>query len=415
MKETDGSNILGPWPLGMTNLMRDAEIADKALRNAVNVNITRAGAAVRRSGYSQVSAGEYHSLWSDGEGFGVAVKGQNLIRLDVSSSGAVQETVLTDGMKPGLPVSYLRVNADIYYSNGDTNGRIMNGVRVPWGIESAKPPQLTATTTGGMTAGRYQVAMTYVAANGEEGGTSRATAVDVPDGGGIALSSIVQPVGSNVASIRLYVTPPNGGLFYEYGDIPLGLSTFVLSASVTLGKELQTWGNFPPPAGTAIELHNSFILIAKDKWLWYTEPYNFNAFKPLNAYQFRGPISIVSSLNNSLVAVVADVHYLLAGPDPGVFDMSESFQYKAIPGTLLTLPQRRKTWVTERGWTLYDPQGGGLTEVLSDRVWPETANQGTSYYRKENGDEFLLATLIEGSASKSLVQDYFDAEVIRRS
>jgi hypothetical protein len=311
-------------------------------------------------------------------------------------------------------MAYVLVNGEVYYSNGVITGKVSNGADLPWGVEHAEPPAAAALAYGGMRAGRYQVAITYVTASGEEGGTSRAVAVDVAEGGGIQLSAIPQPTAASVTGIRVYLTPPNGERFYEYGELADGVTSVTLGASTTLGQELQTWGLYPAPAGDVLELHNASILIGNGPWMFFTEPFYYGQYRKTNAYQFRDDISVIVSLSGSQVAVAADIHYALSGSDPAAFSLTESYEYPAVKGTVIETPDGGRAWMTRRG-LMFSAGNGSFAPRIADSVYPEEATEGAAIFREVEGEQFMVATLHDAAASTAAATDFFDAEVIRRS
>lgn len=399
----------------MNNRLRDAQLPKGALRNAVNVNIGSDGTPTRREGYEQLATGVYHSVWGEGMDWGLGVKNDALMLIEISASGALTETTLRTGLTAGRRMAYVLVNGVAYYSNGVVTGRVENGVNLPWGVEHASPPAASALSYGGMAAGRYQVAITYVFASGEEGGTSRAAAVNVSAGGGIQLSAIPQPVSSSVTGIRVYVTPPNSDRFYEYGTLSVGVTSVALAASTTLGQELATWGLHPAPAGDVLELHLGSIAIASGPYLWFTEPLHYGQYRPETVYVFRDDISLIASLSRNALAVAADIHYVLSGSDVRALALDESYECRAVRGTLVKTPDGQRAWLAQGRGMMFSNGAGGFAPRIADAVYLEEATEGAAMFREVEGQQFMVATLHDGAASAAVATDYFDAEVIRRS
>lgn len=415
MSGKEGEDIRGPWPQGMNNRLRDAQLSPKALRNAVNVNIASDGTPARRDGFDQLVDAEYHSLWGEGLDWGLVVKGNTLTLLTASSAGTVTETSLRTGLTVGRRMAYVLVNGAVHYSNGVVTGRVVDGADVPWGVEHAAPPAAAALAYGGMAAGRYQVAITYVFASGEEGGTSRAVAVNVAAGGGIQLSSIPQPTSAFVTGVRVYITPANGERFYEYGQLATGVTSVALAASTTLGAELTTWGLYPPPPADVLELHLGSIAMARGPYLWFTEPLHYGQYRPETVYVLRDDISIVASLSRSSLAVAADIHYVMSGSDVRALALDESYECKAVRGTLFKTPDGGRGWLTQGRGMMFSNGTGGFAPHIDDAVYLEEATEGAAMFREIEGQQFMVATLHDGAASTAVVEDFFDAEVIRRS
>lgn len=92
------------------------------LSTARNFYIDEHGKLHTRPGYSQVSAGSYHSLSADGDPI-LAVKGGNLVSIHVDS--AFSETVLLTGMGNGR-TTYTSFLGRKYFTNGSVIGYVLN-------------------------------------------------------------------------------------------------------------------------------------------------------------------------------------------------------------------------------------------------------------------------------------------------
>jgi len=106
---------IGPWPLGMANAMRDTEVPEEALGDAVNVNIRQDGTAVTRLAWDQVLPEAAHSMFQH-EGVTYAVVGSDLCRLD--ASGATPISVVNS------PLSWDTVNGDPVFATTQAVHRI---------------------------------------------------------------------------------------------------------------------------------------------------------------------------------------------------------------------------------------------------------------------------------------------------
>lgn len=406
-------DALGPWPLGVNNRDTDSRLPEGSLRLGFNVDVSRRGSVRRRGGYVSRQAGDYHSLWS-GDSGAFVVKSNALQKLAVSSAGAVTETALRSGLAAGRRLAYVEVGGSTYYSNGVVTGRVLSGADRPWGVEHAAAlPVLAASASGGLDAGRYQVAITYVDDRGEEGGTAAAAAVTVAQGGGISVSAIPQPVAATVATIRLYVTRANGELFERYADLATGATTATVAKTATAGAPLETWDLYPPPAGEVLELHNGSIWIASGRYLWFTEPMRYGQVKRTNVYVFPEAISIVARVSGEQLAVAADRHYVLAGSDPHALALVKAHDCRGVKGTMVRLPDGESVaWATTRGWI--DTRKGAMTEVLRDRAVLHEATTGGALYREVSGEAQFVVALHDGQTTQAFCSSYTEAEVIRR-
>src|SRR3546814_8797496 len=73
---------------------------------------------------------------------------------------------------PNARMSYVYSNGRIYWSNGQVRGFVLADKSIyPWGIDTPPiQPLLQTTATGGLDAGRYQVAITWMGDTNGDGG-----------------------------------------------------------------------------------------------------------------------------------------------------------------------------------------------------------------------------------------------------
>jgi hypothetical protein len=169
-------------------------VATLGLVDAVNGDITPQGKWRRRHGWKKLSSTGFVTAFSTRDfqrAYGVTAAG-TLVRiwpdatLDVLASGL--STVQGD---------WVEVGSQVFYLNGTDYYVIMGSTARPWGIPVCPQPTLRAAA-GNLPAGRYQVALTYMAADGREGGALAATTITLDDGSAIAVDDITQLPGYQV-------------------------------------------------------------------------------------------------------------------------------------------------------------------------------------------------------------------------
>jgi hypothetical protein len=406
-------DLRGPWLKGVNNRASNSRLPQDALRNAVNVELLADGSVRRRDGYSLVTAGAYHSLWSEND-VALVVKANALTSINYQT---LAETTLLSGLSAGRPMVYhYGPDSTVYYTNGVITGRVASGAIRPWGIEHASAqPTLTALTSGGLDAGRYQVAITYVAADGEEGGSTTAASIEVTIGGGIQAAAIPQPASSYITHIRVYVSEANGTVLYHYGDIADGTTSVTINASSTLGRQLDAQFLYPMPAGTAIEEFNGRMYVAVANQLWFSEPSYFGQRRMTNYFLFPDTITLVSRAGTSGIHVGADKLYFLDGGDPTDFNLRVLSTARSVRGTLVKKPDSNtRMWFTDRG-VVESPGNGSIEERLTEQLVIDEATEGAAMYRERDGENFMIGVLKDGTQSTAVAGDFMDAEVIRRS
>lgn len=403
-------NSLGPWPLGISNVHADYDLPQGALRDAVNVDLTLAGHARRRKGKTIRYSGEVRSLWDDGHTlYGVNANGLSYFTRAVS--GTLTATTIRSGLPITAPVAYLDYRSPldrnrVYYSNGLVNGMLVNRVNYPWGVERPNgQPLLAAAAAGGLDAGSYQVAATFVSIFGEESGTGESARVDVAAGGGITLSAIPQPADNSVTQVRLYCSDANGEIPYLHTVMPVGTTGAVLARTLSPGHALQTQFMRPPPAGSVLELHNGRIYIGAGPVLFWTEALRPGGFKYTNSVVLPASITLLASTNAGLI-VASDRTYMMPGGDPRAMSLTDIFPYGAFRGTLVRDGRReRMYWLSTQGLiqATYDGQIRNLSE---GRIVFRGGGKAAMLLREQNGIRQVIGS-IEGGEPDPLVHDEF--------
>lgn len=408
----------------MDNVSPDHAIAKDTLRSIVNCDVLDDGTLRTRSGLTLRVAGQAHSAWPpDGRGGALyAVVNGVLTRYTRAVSGALTGTLLRTGIGgPELPVAYLELAGEVYYSNGSVSGKVVAGAHRPWGVERPSgQPAVSAITSGALYAGRYQVAVTFVDNLGEESGCGLTEAIDVAAGGGIAVSKIPQPVDATVARIRVYVSEANGEVLYRYGDLAVGTTAVNLARSSTLGKALDTQFLIPPIPGTLLEAYNGRIYIGRSNVVYFTEPVRYGAMRIGNNLVFEDEVRIIKDGGVGLWVATAARTWLLQGSGPADFQPIERLSYGAAKGAVTKLPGDKICWIGSKGPVIANMQGG-IEGLADEQAGPlvhlaiDDYAYGSAVVRDNDGVRQILAAMGGGVNSTLTAQDYFDIEIIRKS
>lgn len=105
---------------GINNLDDSLALTPDALTQAENVYIDKLGKIKTRDGFTLLSAGDRHSLWSNGT-ICLFVQGAELKRLH---DDFTTTTTIRTGLTPGAAMSYVDINGVVYYSNRNQIGFI---------------------------------------------------------------------------------------------------------------------------------------------------------------------------------------------------------------------------------------------------------------------------------------------------
>lgn len=433
VKDSALERLMG-WPQGLDNLStetqlpigtrtRDGRVLG-ALRVAQNVDIDDAGKVYSRAGFAlrSVLAG-LHSLWAD-PGFPsmMGVFAGNLVAFDTSEA----RTTITALANSLEPMSFAAHAGWVYYSNGFDSGRYNGHVRQEWAIVSPLGiPVLTVQpTTGGMNAGTYQVALTYLDDYGRESGASDYDQVDVPAGGGILLSAIPQTSDASVTRIRVYVSAANGTVAYAARDLPAGTATFLLGVHVP-GKALDTEFQEPLPAGHIVRFHNGRQFVFRNKDLFWSEALQPGQGKlQANYLRFNARGDLLEGVGEgpqaSLYAAAGDRTYLFNGADPKEWTRRIAHPHGAVPGSSAQVDTtvlgedgsgRLPFWLDKDGQFLIGTVAG-VKPLHKDRYAAETGvEHAATVLREKDGSRHMISVLRGGQTSALGITDTADAQV----
>lgn len=271
---------------GVDNRSQETKLAPGYARSAQDVEILRDGVVRRRMGTEKLATLQgAHSLWSSYPDIDFGLVGDATSLYAVDSTGAL--TLLRSSFN-GSDFNYVRAANRTYYANGETTGVVNDDLSLAdWGVETPIP-QFVATITsgaGGLYAGRYEIALTYVNRAGEESGASVSVFADVAaDGDGITLSNLPQPRSEDVVSLRIYHSGPNGETLKFYRSVPVGVSACSIGAELTT-KLLDTQFLAQMPPLTCLLHKYGRIFGAARRQLVWSESLRYGLYRPAKNYR----------------------------------------------------------------------------------------------------------------------------------
>jgi hypothetical protein len=404
----------GPWPKGVNTRLSEFELktADgvEFLRDALNIDIDNTGRLRRRRGYAPIFSGDAtHSLF--------AAKNHFLFVDDDTLYYGLppNHSALLSGLPTLTPMGYAEVNGEVRMSNGIITKRLTAaGVLTPWGVDTPPgAPAIAAIGFGGLDAGRYQVAVVFVAPDGEESGASIVVDVTVAIGGGIQLTSIPQPTDGYTSAIRVYVTKVNGERFYHLVDLSVGTTTLNIGASSALGRELTTLFLQPFPACPLLEYYNGRMYGAIGPYVFYSEPLRYGLFRPaMNFILYSADVTVLKAVEDGMY-VCADQTYWHGGAGAKQFSQRTLLPYGAVPGTGVKHENGRQVaWFSEKGYVV-GGNGGELRLAQDTNVAVSKYEHGAVLYREDRGVRQLASALRGATQSQFVASDYAEAELVR--
>lgn len=382
------------------------------LRHAENVDVDRTGGYRRRQGRTKrLALTDAHSAF--------AIGGRILLVDDGALQWVDPHGLTTQPLVTGLgthEVSYAALGGEVYWSNGSQCGRVSGDEATFWGLTPCGPPTL-ALTTGSLRAGRYLVATT-VTVNGIESGSRGATAIDVPDQGGILVTPT--DVDPWAEALQLYCSDPDhSDLFWVKEGSALidqvGVSTDLLDGL----------GASPPPPGQLVRAFNGRLLVASGATLYWSEPLAPHRFRLDTDFQmFTAPIVLLEPMPDGFyVAVEQGPTWWVGGDDPANWRPREISARPVCGGSALRLPGNKLPWAqtteivaiwgTADGWACGLP-GGVVQYPTEGRLAMDPSAKATLAYREEDGLRQILMSLREQTGASRLgASDRTSATIIK--
>jgi hypothetical protein len=430
---------VGPFSAGVDNLNEETNLTRSddgkrivALREGVNIDLPRSGWPRRRGGCTlEISGTRMHSLWSGGRfPYMLYADGANLFARNTGGT----LFVVRSGLAP-REISYAIPHDRVYASNGTQAWCVLpDGSSVPWGVESpAGQPQCDPSSDGGLDAGTYQVAITYLDAYGEESGTGQAVTITIPNDatglatGGIALSHIPQPIDGSVLRIRVYVTPTNGDVLYQARDLPVGQSSAVIGTG-NRGRPLATQFMAPMPAGQIVRTLGGRLYVASGNRQTWSEALRYGLTNPgKNTRQVGEYIALMEAVGeggDSPGLFVSDHKrtYWIGGTNPATQTQHIAYPYGAVRGTGIVVPASMfgldttlpvAYWLANNGVACLGLPGGTVVPLREKQVVAPNASSGASLFREKNGIRQIITSLQGASAQGLAVSDRTSARVYR--
>ena len=333
------------WPQGINNLSAETELEiGKAgpggkvtgeLRAAENLDLDAEGKPTQRAGYSQIEAlPGLHSLYANKRfPLMLAVYDGQLVSFDRAHTRVARLALITRTSK----MSYDFDAGRVYFTNGFDSGRIDEDGNVePWGLKPPiGQPTLTASAVGGLAAGTYQVAITYLDGNGRESGSTLAADVDLATGQGIALTNVPQPTELSVTAVRVYATSADGSQLRYVRDVPVGMTSTSIGVH-TPGKPLATQFCEPLPAGQIVRIYRGRMYVVRDRVLYWSEALNYGQGVLAGNYlSFNDPGTLLEGVHTDtsagMFATFGKRTYFFTGSEPKQWQRAIAHPYGAVP------------------------------------------------------------------------------------
>ncbi|MCA9232180.1 MAG: hypothetical protein KDA57_16145, partial [Planctomycetales bacterium] len=404
---------------GVNNRSAETSVPNGQVRAAVNVDVDAAGRISRRLGYTRRATGATHSLFASVAEL-LAVNGNDLKAYDANLSA----TTVLAGVGEA-DISYAHVGTAVIWSNGTLIRRINVDLEdEPHALDCPSQPTLTAVANGGLTAGKYQVAVTYKSATGEESGSSVAHVVQVSDGQAIQLSNIAQH--SSAAYVSVYATRCDGEELLHVRNLPNGTASYILTEQQR-GKRLRTQFLEPMPPGQIIRYMHGRLFVADDAMLRWSAPLRPGLGDPEDYIGFTGRITMIEPVGDGQQAgaYISAEHvtnpdkaavYYVAGANPDKWLSVRAYSSGAVLGSAAQVPGEIAglkdysgnvpVWLSQNGMFCVGLPGGVVKELSRNRfVAIANGKSAATLIRAKDGVDQMVTAVRGGSTSGAVATD----------
>lgn len=374
--------------------------------DASNVDLTDAGTFQRRPGTTRVGADtNCRGLFSAGD-HGYYAAGDKLKMLDGSGNARELATLPS----PYTPVAFTHTPRGVVMSDNYGLSLLRGPTITPLAPEAPlSPTPVVVAGAGGLDAGAYGFVFMAVDADGMRSRPTFPTYVQAPEGAGVSV--ILQP---HALDILVFVSAPNGEVFYHQGHIPAGQSSFAMSRHQPAGEPFvyRVMERLPP--GGVMGYHKGRLLSASGPMLYYSQPYMLGLYRPDRDFiSFDEPVTILASIDEGLWVCTTHHSYFLPGDDVAKATVKQEATFGATPGTLAPVPQSQDwMWASERGPVR--TKGSQMVLLQDEQIAYAPAESGAGLVREENGLRSFVTVLAGAApAGGAVMGSYMDAEVIK--
>jgi hypothetical protein len=299
--------------LGIDVRSPETEVPSGAVRRATNVVLTDTGAFRRSPGSVLRGALDgAHSLCSIN---GTTLCAAHDKLYEVTLGNPTTYELIFTGLPLGEEVEYVGVGSEIYFTAGGVLGKLCADglVRRPGVVDLIGFAPSLMPTVGGLTAGTYGVAYSVTNDLGEESPLSSPAWIDLPTGGGILLSGLVNA--TDVVKLNVYITAPDGREFYQNHSRAWAGSTSVTDQ--IMGRDGGKRGKVVMPGGNIVRYWHGRLVVASGGFLLFSDPFDRGLADPEFGWLAVGaPITVCEPVEGGVFVGTATEVRFYGGSGP---------------------------------------------------------------------------------------------------
>lgn len=385
---------------GLNNRDEEVALRPNALREAVDVDVTKAGKVRSRRGYSArvVDCTLGHSLWADPENLFPFALYADEDQLRVFNPDQTTELV-RDGLSRGLDLSYARINDDVFWSNDAECGLVDSmGEGMPWCCEPPSGQPALQPIDGGLGAGQVQVAITFADRRGRESGSTLAATITLQPGQGVRLVGIPQPNDpAETPTIRIYVSAGDDAALYHAANVPAG-TTMADVVARPEGRLLATQFLRAMPPGHIVRYWNGRQLVARGRYVLWSPALRYGLTHIGHMHLgLRARLTLMEPVEGDGAGVfVSDGSRVLflSGADPAGWAPKPVSAYGAVPGSALLTPASAwgigskrllPAWLGKDGLFYVGLPGGTVSAFNQSEFVAGVGDRAASLFREADG------------------------------
>jgi hypothetical protein len=355
-----------------------------AVRGAVNVDLSASGTFQTRQGYAPViEQANCRSAFTVDDTGGLVAVGDELHRFNGSTL-----TKLDDLGSAFARVAYTRTPVGVVWSDGYFLKVVRNWISGPVLPPQPNPlPSFTVSTGGALQGGTYLMTFAASFTDGRRSAFTYPLVVDVPENGRITVN-----VGTQPNAVQVFLTAPNGSVYYRQGQVSSGALQIALHDAA--GEPIRHEVEAELPPARILAFRNGRIFAAVGATVYYTQPWSF-LYRPMADYiPLSEPVRLLAALDAGVFIATETKTWFIRG-EPQEATMTEIAPYGAVEGTLTEIPNSTDLmWFTPRG-QMRATQGGEFRLLQDKEIQFPKAAVGASVYRETNGMRQHITTLAD--------------------